>query len=318
MKNNQVPMFKIAWALMPLPKEELELISHYHRHRPYLLCMEKDSFYYAFPCTSNLFHNNIRYENQKIELKTILSESKSLVDIGKVYKLPKENLRSYIEFISPIYNNEILKKLNACSEYSDYPEEFMDYFRQFNYSLEKDDLIELEEELYVITDLKPRNYSASKVYSYPLNNSYPVITDGLRYFVSPESYIIDKKDLYKYRSHIKDFSEKEKEPISIEEKDYSKLYNLEPGMIITYKTGENTNKMVILDNCITRLFGIYGEEKQMYRDYKPITIRVDTEIDYKVTGYLTEERTKKLIEKTNEAIFNEHNQSKKITKTRRK
>ena len=40
MKNNKVPMFKIAWALMPLPKEELELISHFHRHRPYLLCME--------------------------------------------------------------------------------------------------------------------------------------------------------------------------------------------------------------------------------------------------------------------------------------
>lgn len=302
MKKEKIK-FEIAWAMMPLPKEKLELINQFHRKRPYLLCMDMDSFYYAFPCTSNVFNNNIRYENQKIDLRTDLSYNKSLANIGEVFKLPKENILGSIKPIHSCYYNRIIKKLNACSEYSNYPQEFVDYISKFDYSLETNDLIELDEQLFIITEIKQKDYIVSKVYSYPINNYYPEDVDGLKYFVIPESYKFAKNESFKYRSRIPGYAIKDKYPINIENKDYSKLYNLEPGMIISYNENGNINKMVVLENCITDLFVICGEEKQMYRDYKPMTIPVDTKIEYKVTGYLSDDRTKILIENTNENII---------------
>ena len=294
MKKNKRPQIGIAWAKMPLSEEELELIHPRHRKRPFLLCENMGSFYYAFPCTSNIEHNNTRYENQKVILKTDLNFNKSLVNLGQVYELPKENIIDFIHPIRPLYNNEIIKKINACSDYSNYPEDFIEYYAKFDYTLETDDLVELYDQLYIINESKRKYFNVSKVYPYPVNKSTLAEVDGLKYYISLESKDLHKSNPFQYRSHIPEFSTKEKKPISIKEKDFSKLYNLEPGMIISYNNEDKTYKMIVLENCITDLYIITGEEKDTYNNFELMTIPVDTNIDYKVVGLLNESRLAKL------------------------
>ncbi len=295
MKENEL-QFNVAWAQMPMRKEQLELIEIGHRRRPYLLCMDMDSYYYAFPCTSKLYDNNIRYENQKVVFSSELSYHESLANLGNVYELPYENIYSRIYGINPKYNNEIIKKINACSKYSDYPKDFEEYFSNFNYSLDIKDLIEIDEQLFFITDQDENNYIASKVYPFPVKDTSIAFTDGLKYFITQESFKLDKNESYEYRSHINYYDNTGQALIKKEQKDYSKLYNLEPGMVIKY----DDNKMVVLENCITDLFVLNGKEGNTYSTFESMTIPVNSKIDYKIEGFLQDERLVKLMNKTNE------------------
>ena len=299
MKENEL-QFNVAWAQMPMRKEQLELIEIGHRRRPYLLCMDMESYYYAFPCTSKIYSNNTRYENEKVVFESALSNYKSLAILAKVDKLPYENICSHIYDLNQRYNNEIIKKINACSQYSDYPKEFEEYFSNFNYSLDLKDLIELDEQLYFITNQDEKDFIVSKVYPFPVKNTSIAFADGLKYYISDESYKLDKNGSYKYRSHINYYDNTGQALIKKEQKDYSKLYNLEPGMIIKY----DDNKMVVLENCITDLFVLSGKDGNTYSTFETMTIPVDTKIDYKIDGFLQEERLVKLINKTNEKIEN--------------
>ena len=68
--------FKIVWAYMPLSLEEMSKIEVSHQVRPYLLCMEKEDYFYAFPCTSKVFTNKFRYQNGKVILNDVVDYKK--------------------------------------------------------------------------------------------------------------------------------------------------------------------------------------------------------------------------------------------------
>ena len=82
------------------------------------------------------------------------------------------------------YSNEIIKKIKACFEYSNYPEEFKEFFKNKKFSYSVNDLVESNNELYTIVGYKGKNILfALPTYTYPKINTVEKITDGLKYYV---------------------------------------------------------------------------------------------------------------------------------------
>ena len=129
MKEEYSNIFSLVWALMPLSPSELQQIPKGHRIRPYLV-FEINGEYYGFPCTSNVFNNNNRYANSQVVLNYHEYYKKTLVKLEKVYKIPLNNFKG---FFKPVYKNdenEIVKKIQANFQFSDYPPEvILNYYQ---------------------------------------------------------------------------------------------------------------------------------------------------------------------------------------------
>lgn len=123
MENKKVN-FEIAWAYMPLDKKDLNSMSKRHRKRPYLLCMDKGSFYYAFPCTTQVQN----YENTNDNEKIVTSYPKHMIKLLEVYMLPKSNIIGYPIPICSKDTNEIIKKVNVTIRNKKFPNDFKEYF----------------------------------------------------------------------------------------------------------------------------------------------------------------------------------------------
>lgn len=324
--------FKMVWAYMPLSNNEISEIDIDHRVRPYLLCLEKEDFYYAFPATSNVFNNKIRYENQMIVMDSIIDDKKSLINLGKIYELPKRNIRSDFYNINSEYSNEIIKKVQACFEYSDYPEEFKEFFRnkKFNYSV--NDLVESNGQLYTIVGYKGRNILfALPTYTYPKINTVEKITDGLKYYVDiSDINCLKRGDIDFYKTKLYGFlignEEKDKEDLEKlinyykeknvikENKDYTIIKNLDVGMIISFMFEEEPHKMIILENNDNNLNVLFGKENEVYRDYIYLTIPTDIKLNYEIVGNLEESRLEKLKYNNLENKYNKKNNLRLIKK----
>ena len=306
-------LFTIAWARMPLPKEELSMIDRAHRTRPYLLCLDKGNYYYAFPCTSHVYDNNIRYENEKV---IIHSRKSTLIKLGELVKLPKTNLESSEIPVGPDYENEIIKKVSANSFYKDYPSDFMDFIDEQTYYCEIGDIIEIDGDLFVIVgDKDNKNFTVYPVYTFPVKGSVEIPLDGLKFYVDVfSSKRIRKNDDYRYFSQInlENIGHKKgllkyllQAPVVQEEKDYSIFGQLEPGMIISYDYQGYTNRLIVLENNGSDLEVLVGDEDQIYHSFQPINLPTDINFYYEIVGTLGDERLEQLTELKHEKLYDD-------------
>lgn len=331
-KNLYDKYFKMVWAYMPLSNEEMEQIDIEHQVRPYLLCLEEEDFYYAFPATSNVFNNKIRYENQMIVMDSMFDDKKTLVNLGKLYELPKRNIRSEEYKISSEYSNEIIKKIKVCFDYCDYPEEFKEYFQNKKFSYSINDLVESNGELYTIIGYKGRNILfVLPTYTYPKINTVEKITDGLKYYVDITDMKCLKRgdiDFYKTKLYglvIGKYEKDKEELIKLmnyykgldvikEEKDYTIIKNLESGMIISFGFDEELHKMIILENNNNSLNVLFGKDNQLYRDFTYLTIPSNINFNYDIVGNLEDSRLEKLIYNNTENKYKQKNNLRLIKK----
>ncbi len=310
MKNSSKYIFKIAWAKMPLSKEELETIPYSHRVRPYLLCMDTgDYYYYAFPTTSKVVNNKRRYENEKV----IINHGTSLVNLHEIYKLPKNYLLEYPKPISSVYSNEIIKKINACVKYSEYPQEFSDFFANKKYSLEENDIVTLDENLYVIIQVDAKKYYLHKVYPYPVNGSVFVEIDALKYYVDVSSLCELKKNTeLTYHTRISECSFENinikdwllSKPILRNQKDYTLFENLMPGMVLDTFLDNEDIRMIILEKNEDEMEILYGSPQETYSNYQLGHFsRCDIPF-YSIISTLSDDRLEKLRSKHIEKEYN--------------
>lgn len=296
----------LVWTLMPLSEEELEQIPPSHRIRPYLLCLEKEEYFYAFPATSQVFDSKIRYQNEKVIL-TAIDYRKSLINLAKIYQLPKENIFSDEYPIDPRYKNEIIKKIQANFDYGNYPEEVKEKYKNKQITFTNNDLVEIRGQLYVVIG----SYSNEQlivypVYKYPVNKTIPKETDGLIYYVDTSNPLLASScNIDRYCSQlfglsygtVKSESElkklktrfKSREKISTK-KTFKNFGELEPGMIISYTYNNVIYKIIILENTGYDVEALIGNDKTPYSAFEPINLPVDIPLNYEITGTLNNER----------------------------
>lgn len=294
--------FKIAWAQMPLSEEQLKAIPHSHRVRPYLLCMDMGDYYYAFPTTSKIYDNKYRYENEKV----LINGMSSLVRIHELYILPKENLLEIPRVVSRVYSNEIIKKINACMKYGKYPTEFMEFFSKKDYYLEETDIIEYMGSLYLIINSDYKSFFLHRVYPFPVDNSVMIELDGSKFYVDiSKIYNIDKDKNPTYYTRVNQCSLDGIDiktwlldrPILRNQKDYTKVKNLMPGMIIdTFFDGESV-RMIILEKKSNEIKAMYGDASDTYSNYQLGCFPYDSISSYMIFGTLSDERFSKLRDK---------------------
>ena len=327
MKNNEEisnEVFKMAWAVMPLSSQEMEKIPYSHRKRPYLLCMEKEKYYYAFPATSHIENNKIRYQNEKIIVDGVFNSEKSLIKLEAVYRLPKDNIIGEMQILSGEYTNEIIKKIKACSIYNPYPNDFKAYFNNKNFYYTIDDLVEGVDNLYVIIGYKSKNeFYVLPVYPYIINNTVLSETDGLKYYVDVDNImLLNCKDILSYRTKLPGFTygvnKKKKKDlrdlISVYKRlrkvynmtDYYDFRNLQPGMVIDYKVKYLTNRLIVLEKYISDMEVIIGKENMFYKDYALLNIPTDIDLDYEIVATLSDDRLDDLIGKSIEKLNEKH------------
>ena len=305
-------MFKIAWAQMPLSEERLKTIPHNHRVRPYLLCMDMGDYYYAFPTTSKIYDNKYRYENEKV----LIDGTTSLVRIHGLYKLPKENLLEIPRVVLRVYSNEIIKKINACMKYITYPTEFIEFFSEKDYYLEENDLVEYNGSLYLIINSDYKSFFLHRVYTFPVNNSVMIELDGSKFYVDiSKIYNINKDENPTYYTRVNQCSLDRidiktwllDKPILKNQKDYTKIKNLKPGMVIDTFFGGESVRMVILENNNNEIKALYGDVCTTYSNYQLGCFPYDSISLYMIFSTLSDERFYKLRDKH---IRNEINKKK--------
>lgn len=326
----------LVWAKMPLSEEELKEIPSTHQIRPYLLCLEKEDSFYAFPATSKFYKEISRYENEKILLRNVIDYRKSLVNLSRVYILPKENILSDEYLIEAENINEIIKKIQANFEYGNYPEEFKDFYinKQIEYSY--DDLIEVKGMLFVVIGFTTdKRLILHPVYKYPVNKTVEAEVDGLKYYVDVEKIsFVCSKNVDKYCTKLRGFSRGKfkdgednkrrlktlfkntrvfsKHKIS-NCKDYKLFFNLEAGMIIEYQFNDITYKMIIIENNGRDIEALIGNDKTPYSAFEPINLPSDITFEYEVVGVLNSKRLEDLTIKSSMKL-NENNYNLKLKK----
>lgn len=324
MRNNDYSIddtFKIVWSYMPLSLEEMSKIEVSHQVRPYLLCMEKEDYFYAFPCTSKVFTNKFRYQNGKVILNDVVDYKKTLVDLSKIYKLPKENIRSGEYNLFDYQANEIIKKMQASFDYSNYPDEVKEYFGDKKISYTIYDLVECNGMLYNVIGFNGEDtLIVLPVFKYPVNNTVLAKTDGLKYYVDVNNVTCIKSDAVdKYCTQLFGFafstSTNKKDNINklherysrlsriTSSEDFTQFNNLEPGMIIKYKVKDIFYKMIVLENHETDLEVLVGLDGEMYRDFIPMNLPANTDFQYEIIGMLDEDRLANLIDKSSEKLY---------------
>ena len=299
-------IFSLVYSQMPLSKEELKQIPAGHRTRPYLVFLEHNKFYYGFYCTSKFYDNKERYKNGFVLLDRLIDYKKSLVKLSTVFEIPKRNIIKHYGAIPKKYDNELIKKINSNIEFCDYPNEVVNYFKDMNYKYTKDDIISIDNNYYIIVDKVGHSFVSIPLYKYPVNNTVECTTDGLIYYAGVDSFnFINEKDVEKYHSVINGFSiNKKNKKVNIRDlvnhyssmdrvtndKDYSKFYNLEPGMIIEFPNGESKDRMIILTNDSDELEVLSGSYNEMYNAFVYNRIPADIDLKYEIFGTLTSER----------------------------
>ena len=308
--------FKFVWAYMPLSEEEMCKIDSGHHIRPYLLCLEKEEYFYAFPCTSKVYKNKNRYQNSKVIVSTSFDYKSSLIDLSKIYILPKENIRSREFKVYTNQVNEIIKKILASNSYCSYPSELIEQLSKKETVITDNDLVESNGKLYNVVGFGDNNILyVLPVYKYPVNNTVEAETDGLKYYVDATNITCIKRDAVdKYCTQLFGFAEghskKTKRDLKKMYKDYSNMpkistnksynlfCNLDPGMIISYEVNGIINKMIIVGNYGSDLEVLAGLDGEMYRDFKPMNLPSDINFKFEIVGCLNDERLDSLIDRS--------------------
>ena len=313
MKEEYSNIFSLVWALMPLSPSELQQIPKGHRIRPYLI-FEINGEYYGFSCTSNVFNKKNRYANSQVVLNYHEYYKKTLVKIEKVYKIPLNNFKGFFKSVYKYDENEIVKKIQANFQFSDYPPEVIDYFELLPIKISCGDMVMQNNRLYSVVGIMNKKLVLVPIYKYPFNNSVECSTDGLMYYADVDNMIFLQNDnSFKYCTEMyglyygKDNKDKNDIKELVEYYSslprvkcdccYDKICMLEPGMIIDYISNDKTYKMIVLAKNEMELDVILGNEKEFYSNFNQIKLPIDTNMIFEVTGVLNNERLNKLCDK---------------------
>lgn len=308
-KNNNQLYFMKAWAKMPLSEEQLHSIPKSHQQRPYLLCYEKDDCFYAFPMSSKIFRDNIRYENSKVLINSYIDyfRTKARIDLSNFTILPKKNLIDSPTVLDSRYNSEIIKKMKANFKYCNYPLVFISYINELDFEYERNDLVKICNKKFVIIS-EPLNGKiyALEVYCYPVNGCVEKITDALKYYVDVENIQkLNVEEIEEYCTKLYGFAtvsnslKDTRRQFRMMSKiyinnDFSKLDNLYVGTIISYKVDNEIKKMIILEKEKNLLTVIVGLDNQMYSEFKVGYISSNLSFDFNIEGILSDERLEQI------------------------
>ena len=310
MESEISEIFKLYWAYMPLSPEEMNRIPENHRIRPYLVCMEDENSFYGFPCTSNIFQNKERYVNSRAIIE-YSGYNPTLVKLDTIYKLPKENIKGFFHHIHKGDDNEIIKKIQANFEFSNYPQEVVDYFEGMNTHIGWCDVIMYNDQLYNVVGIIGKKFILIPIYRYPVNNTVECNFDGLKYYADVDKIIFLQNDGYfkyctytcelKYGRNVKT-KEEVKElgeyyfslPRVQCNCDYSKLSDVEPGMILDYFEEDIMHKLIVLTKNESELEVLIGGEHDIYATFEYKKIPINTDMLFIVSGVLSDDRFIKL------------------------
>lgn len=308
----------MQWAKMPLSDEEMKLIPESHQRRPYLLFLDMGDFYYAFPATSKFYYRKSRYANEELLVRRLFG-SNSLVLLGKIYKLPKDNLLSFPQKIDCEEVNELYKKLNANRKFHEYPSEVLAKIDTFETKISWGDLIRHSGELYVVIGKVENRETlyALKVYNFEIDGTVLKIVDGNKYYVDINSiHCINVNEDTEYISVMHGFSfgkfEKSKDELKdymlalqdIERvqngftfEDFKHFARLPIGTVIVFKDGDILKKMIVLKKEANKVIVLEGLINQLYKDFEVAVYPNDFDFSFKVEGMITDERIFGLIDK---------------------
>lgn len=321
MENSKILM---QWAVMSLSKEEMAKIPSNHQRRPYLLFLDMGSFYYAFPSTSKFYNRKSRYENEELLIRRVF-DGNSLVNLNRVFILPKENLFSMPRPIS-VEENELYKKLKQNSKFNNYPVEVMEKIEQSTPEFSWFDLIRHNGELYVIIGkaFNREIFYALKVYNCEISGTVLKIVDSNKYYVDVnEVYPILVNDTTEYVSIMHCFSfgyfEKDEQDLkqlllslqrmekiksNLTLLDYSYFGKLPTGTVISFMQDGITKKMIILKKEGDVVIVLEGLENQLYRDFSICTYPNTFNFLFTIENTLADYRVEELI---NSRLINNEN-----------
>lgn len=301
--------FKFAWALMPVSKDELSRIPVSHRVRPYLLTMNKENEFYAFPSSSQVTKRKSRYENENF-ITRIYGEALTLTTLDEIFLLPKDNIHSEYTIMPKESENEVIKKLQSNCGYCHYPVDFREYIQSRSFYYDTNDLVLINSELYLLVGkLDEATFLALRVYQYKKDKTFLRISNGQKYYIDVFNiYYLNSQDINKYYSrlacmlNISDPNDLDKffdkiSCLTIErsEEDLSLFKNLVSGTIIKYYEGVSPKKMIILENKHKKMIVATGNEELKYSEYSISCFPKEIDFDYTIEQTLTDERTESLL-----------------------
>jgi hypothetical protein len=313
METNNSSIFSLVWALMPLSTDELEQIPLNHRIRPYLIFEINDEFY-GFPCTSNINSKKNRYSNGQAILSYSEYEEKTLVKLEKVFIIPEEYYRGYFKPVNLNDENEIIKKIQANFQFSNYPQEVINFFESRPVKITCSDMIIRDNQLYSVVGMIYRQLLLVPIYKYPINNTVECSTDGLMYYADVDNTVILPNDnTFKYCTKLNDlqFGKNNKSRKDIRKLmnhyfilprikcdcSYNRFNELNPGMIIDYINNDIPYKMIILTKNDSEFGVITGDANDFYSNFNYMTLPINENITFEVTGVLSSDRLNQLREK---------------------
>ncbi len=325
MEEIKSDIFSLIWSKMPLSQSELDKIPEGHRVRPYLIFSVGDGEY-GFPCTSKVFDKHSRYVNDEVYINFDNCD-KTLIQLSKVYNMPSKNKIELYRRINKEDENEIIKKIKANIKFSNYPESVVNYFNNMKIYLSSGDVVIKEDKLYNVVDFFKNRLVLVPMYKYPVNNTIECSFDGLKYYADVDNIFFAKDEGFEYCSqfffadnNMLEYSSQSCKLASNTDEDdierihnlasyftkfprikcnsdYSKLYMLEPGMIVSFTLDGVSYKMIIIHNNGNELDVLYGLENDYYKNYKYKKIPINADINYEITGVLDDERFNKYYSK---------------------
>lgn len=295
--------FEIAWAYMPLDKKELNSIKKSHRARPYLLCMDKGSYYYAFPCTTKVLNFDRTNENEKV----ITTYPRQLIRFDKIVILPKSNISGLPVPLISKDTNEITKKLYNCTGNNVYPQDFKNYIRSLDFYCDESDIIKIDDDFFLIIESNDKEFYMHKITVYPVNNSVLIEMSRIKYYADlSKVYAINKKRPHRYANRvderlygncgsIKDYLLNI--PLLTNQKDYSDINSVDPGMVIECELDREPIRLIVLKNENGLMEVLCGTKDKTYTEFKNTCIKNKDIKSFKIISNISDHRLDYYIDK---------------------
>lgn len=151
---NSVEVGTLVWAKMPLKRKTLKKIEKNHRVRPYIVVYKDLTYVYGVKCSSSPKNIRNNYLEYFIPGKKYRQTKDTYVKLGKIYKVPVNNLKSKYYTLK---NNDVIsiKKRLAIIKNSGAE---IDYNFPKGFKYDKGDVLKDGENTYYVYDVDNKNY----------------------------------------------------------------------------------------------------------------------------------------------------------------
>ncbi len=286
----------IVWARMPFSNETIRQIEESHRVRPYLLlAQKKEEGFYAFPMTSQVLNRDL--ENNIVTLSSPKNKKgrHSIIKIQECYFLPMFNIIESHSKLSKDKKNEMFKKLKRNLSFQHYPHEVFKLISESKVEFTPFDVVEHNTNFYMINSVNEYTEKAicTRIYRYPKNGTYRITLDGQYFFIDFSDVTQLDVEKMNYHTSFKSISNSNllyQNSVVMEDKDITKIDNLEMGTILYYHENGVNYRMILLEKNNGFITVIYGDENKRFRDFTLKTISSTLDFKYTVDATLSKER----------------------------